>query len=67
MSYQEVGKLIDRWINDPTFRGEFRKDPEGTLRKTGVNLKSEELSALKKVDWNRSDEELKAIASKLLA
>lgn len=51
-------------MNDPNFRNEFRKDPEGTLQKSGVKLNSEELAMLRKIDWNRPDEELKSQISK---
>ncbi|MBI2066936.1 MAG: hypothetical protein HYT77_02870 [Deltaproteobacteria bacterium] len=43
---------------------EFRKDPEGTIQKSGVKLNSEELTTLRKIDWNRPDEELKSQISK---
>ncbi len=63
MSYESVGKLIDRWINDPQFRSEFRKDPDGTIKKAGVDLSKEERVALKKIDWKVSDEELRTRVS----
>lgn len=65
MSYEQVGKLIDRWLNDPGFRNELRKDPEGCIKRSGVGLSGEELAALKKVDWKASDEQLKSQISKL--
>ncbi|MBI2083205.1 MAG: hypothetical protein HYT76_06510 [Deltaproteobacteria bacterium] len=64
MSYESIGKLIDKWMNDQKFRADFRKDPEEAIRLTGIKLNSEELSALKKIDWKRSDEELKSQISK---
>ncbi len=64
MSYEQVGKLIDRWMNDPGFRNELRKDPEGAVKKSGAKLTEGEMAALKKVNWTASDEELKAQISK---
>ncbi len=64
MGYEQIGKLIDRWLNDQNFRTNFRKDPEGTLQKSGVRLNGEELAALRKIDWGRPDEELKSQISK---
>lgn len=64
MSYEQVGKLIDRWINDPNFRNELRRNAEEAVKKAGAKLSAEEFAALKKIDWNRSDEQLKSIASK---
>ncbi len=65
MSYEQVGKLIDRWVNDSNFRNELRNDPEAAVKKAGAQLSSEELAALKKINWSQSDEQLKSIASKL--
>ena len=59
MSYEVVGKLMDKWVNDPNFRKELKKDPEGAARKTGAQLSKEEVEALRQVDCNCSDEELK--------
>lgn len=67
MSYEQMGRLVDKWLNDPNFRTELRKDPEGAVKKAGAGLTGEELTALKKIDWKQSDEQLKSIASKLFA
>ncbi len=64
MSYEQVGKLIDRWINDPGFKNELRRDPEGAVKKAGVQLTAGELAALKQIDWKLSDSELQAKISK---
>lgn len=65
MGYEGIGKLIDRWFSDPMFRQNLRQDPEGTMRKSGMTLSSEEWASFKKVDWALSDEELKNHVSKL--
>ena len=64
MSRQAVEELMDRWMNEPEFRQQMRSDPEATVRGTGVELDDEEWSALRSMDWNVSDEELQARASK---
>ena len=64
MAYAAVGKLMDKWVNDSRFREELRKDPQGTVQKTGIQLTPDEWQALQKVDWAQSDEELKTRLSK---
>ena len=64
MGMQEVGKLIDKWVNDKNFREALRKDPKIAVQKSGVKLSSEEWDLLKNVDWSLSDEELKARINK---
>ena len=64
MSREAVETLMDRWMNEPAFRTAMRQDPEGTVKRTGVALDADEWAALRSVDWNLSDEELKARASK---
>ncbi len=65
MAYTEIGKLMDQWVGDPNFRAELRKDPTTAVRKTGIQLSKEEMEALKQVDWNCTDEELKTRLSKM--
>lgn len=64
MGYEQVGKLIDRWMNDPSFRKAVRDNPEAAVKGVGINLSQEERAALLRIDWNQSDEELKARISK---
>jgi predicted ribosomally synthesized peptide with nif11-like leader len=64
MSREAIEQLIDRWMDDPEFRAAVRQDPEGTVRATGLELTQDELAALRAVDWNLSDEELTARASR---
>lgn len=63
MSREAVEQLIDKWMNEPSFRTEMRTDPEGTVRKTGASLSQDEWAALRTVDWNKTDEELRARAN----
>ena len=65
MSREAVESLMDRWVNEPSFRVALRADPEGTVRRSGVELDEEELAALRNTDWSLPDEELQARASKL--
>jgi hypothetical protein len=65
MSREAVEVLIDRWMNEPEFRDEMRADPEGTVRRTGVELDEDEWQALRSMDWTASDEELQARVSKI--
>ncbi len=54
---------MDRWAGDEAFRVEVRKDPEGAVKKLGLDLSAEEWVALRQVDWTLSDNELKARAN----
>lgn len=58
MSREAVGKLIDRWINEPVFWAALQADPEGTVRRSGVELDADEWAALRAIDWRLSDAEL---------
>lgn len=64
MSYQNIGCLVDKWLNDTNFRNDIRKSPEEAVRKAGVQLSPEEWKAFKTVDWSKPDAELKSQISK---
>ena len=64
MSREAVTQLTERWVSDPSFREAVRRDPEGAVRTTGIELDEDELTGLRNVDWSLSDEELTARASK---
>jgi hypothetical protein len=59
MSRASVEQLMDRWINEPAFAAQLRKDPEGAVRGMNVELNEDEWAALRRVDWSLSDEELR--------
>ena len=59
MSRQAVEQLIDRWMNDPSFRSEVRIDPEAAVRRAGAELSEDEWAAVRSVDWNLPDGELR--------
>jgi hypothetical protein len=63
MSREAVETLIDRWMNEPGFRTEMRRDAEGTVKRAGVALDQDEWAALRDIDWNLSDEELRTRAN----
>ena len=42
----------------------MRQDPEGTVKRSGAELDVDEWEALRTVDWNLSDEELRTRANK---
>lgn len=64
MGYAEMGKLIDLVLQDNTIRDLLRKDPREAAKKCGVKLTPGEIEAIKQVDWNLTDAELKSRISK---
>jgi hypothetical protein len=66
MGKEAVRKLMDLWINDPSFRNKLKKNPDAAARDAGITLTKEERAALQNVDWSLSDQELQARASKAL-
>ncbi len=66
MDQQVVSTLMEKWMNDDAFREGIRKDPEGTIKATGVNLDEEQWKAVRSINWNSSNEELATRASKSL-
>lgn len=65
MTQEQIGALFERWVNDESFRKEFRRDPEGILNRQGISLTEDEWRAVRKIDWNLPDQELKARISKI--
>jgi hypothetical protein len=55
---------MDRWMNEPNFRDEIRRNPEGTVRRMNLELDEDEWAALRNMDWTLPDEELQARANK---
>ena len=64
MSRESVQTLMDRWINEPAFRTEMRKDPEAAVRHSGMELNEDEWAAVRGMDWTLPDTELQARMSK---
>ena len=58
-------KIADRYLNDPQFKEQMRKDPEGTAERTGLKLDDEDRQSIREWDMSSSgDEELKGRISK---
>jgi hypothetical protein len=64
MGYENLGRLIDHWLNYAPFREAMRKDPMEAIRKSGIALSPQELEMIGNVDWSQSDEALRARISK---
>lgn len=64
MSYENIGRLVDRWVEDREFRKAVRLNMEMAVRNAGIPVAPEEWDVLKRVDWKLSDEELQARISK---
>jgi len=58
MSYEAIGQLIDRWMNDASFRAALRVDAEAAVRQVGIELDPDAQAALKSIDWSLSDADL---------
>lgn len=65
MSYESIGKLVDRWIEDKEFRKQVRLDAERAVRDSGIPLAPDEWAVMHKIDWKMSDEDLQGRISKL--
>jgi hypothetical protein len=59
-----VQKLVDRWEKDAAFRELMRKDPNGAVTTTGLELTEDEWAAIRKINWKQSDAELQQRISK---
>ena len=64
MSRDAVAALIDRFLNDPTFRAAFARDPEAAVRGEGFDLAEDEFDALRAAVWTHADEALKSRVSR---
>lgn len=65
MNQETVEMLIDKWMNDVSFRDEMRVNPHAVLEQSGITLSEEDRETLENVDWSLSDEELLASVSKV--
>ncbi len=65
MSYESIGRLVDRWIEDKEFRKQMRMDAERAVRESGIPLAPDEWKVLYKIDWKTSDNELQGRITKL--
>lgn len=67
MGYENLGRLIDHWVNYPPFRAALRKNPVEAVRQSGIKLSPQELEAITQIDWSLSDDALQERMSKLFA
>jgi hypothetical protein len=65
MGYENIGRLIDHWINYAPFRAALRENPAEAVRQSGIRLSPEEEKLLGQIDWSLSDEALQERISKL--
>jgi hypothetical protein len=56
---------MDRWPDDPAFRAAIRQDPEAAIPASGLALADDAWTAVRRIDWSLSDEELTSRASKM--
>ena len=54
-----IATLMDKWINDPLFREEVRRDPEAAVRRLGLTLSSADWEVLRGMGWELPDGELR--------
>jgi hypothetical protein len=57
------GIVMDKWLNDTSFRSTLRADPEGAVRALGVELNPEQWTAVRR-QLALPDEQLQARISK---
>jgi hypothetical protein len=60
MSRQAIETLVEKWMEDTSFRSAVRTDPEAAIRGTGLELTADEWAAVRNIDWSLTDEELSA-------
>ncbi len=62
MGRDDLEQQVNRWLAQPDFREELRRDPVAALQRMGVALKldEEDLAALRAIDWGLPDAELQA-------
>jgi hypothetical protein len=64
MQRNGVDQLVEKWLNEPGFKEKMKKDPEGTVKASGISLNAEEWATVRNVVMTTSDEQLKVRASK---
>lgn len=65
MSTEAKKRLIDRIVQDPSFRQQLKVDPEGTIQHSGLDLTEEEYtSVVADIDLSLPDDQLQERLSK---
>lgn len=54
-----VEDLLDRWMNDPSFKEQLRSDPKTALRLCGIDATDDMVKAMKTVALDASVETLR--------
>lgn len=67
MGYENMGRLIDHWLNYAPFREALRKNPAEAIRQSGISLSPQEIALLGTIDWSVSDEALQERVSKFFS
>lgn len=67
MTHENMGRLIDHWLNDVPFREALRKNPAEAIRHSGIHLSPEEMALVGTIDWSISDEALQERVSKFFS
>jgi len=57
-------ELLNRRLDDATFRDAFQADPQHAIQSSGLDLTLDELAALEGAQWNLSDGALAERANK---
>ncbi len=57
-------ELLNRWLDDATFRDAFQADPQHAIQSSGLDLTPDEVAALEGAQWNLSDGSLAERANK---
>lgn len=65
MGYENIGRLIDHWINYEPFRKAVRENPAEAVRQSGIQLTPQEMEMIHHIDWSLSDDALQGRISKL--
>ncbi len=47
---ESMQKLADRFVEDPEFREQMKRDPEGAAERSGLHLDDEDRQALRSID-----------------
>jgi hypothetical protein len=64
MNRADIELLLNRWMNEPGFRSQMRRDPVAAIQQAGITVAKEDEEDLRATDWTLSDEELAAHISK---
>lgn len=57
-------QVMDRWMNDTSFREAMRRDPEGAVQDAGMALSPEDKAALQDIDWKQPDSSFSSVSAR---